>query len=116
MAGLSMVDEFAKCAKLQRRCNHVENILKENMNQRLNQKIKLQMLLIYSFRVLNGALILWLWYMYKDKPVIVFSDDLLWPIQNFLSWPCQHKNAISLLIWLIITRLGISACKKLCVI
>jgi len=30
MAGLSMVDEFAKCAKLQRRYNHVENILKEN--------------------------------------------------------------------------------------
>jgi len=30
MAGLSMVDEFAKCAKLQRRCNYVENILKEN--------------------------------------------------------------------------------------
>jgi len=30
MAGLSMVDEFAKYAKLQRQCNHVENILKEN--------------------------------------------------------------------------------------
>ncbi|XP_012058775.1 PREDICTED: tail-anchored protein insertion receptor WRB-like [Atta cephalotes] len=58
MAGLSMVDEFAKCAKLQRRYNHVENILKENINQRLNQKIKLQMLLIYSFRILNVRILL----------------------------------------------------------
>ncbi|KAG5318193.1 WRB protein, partial [Pseudoatta argentina] len=113
MAGLSMVDEFAKCAKLQRRYNHVENILKENMNQRLNQKIKMQMLLIYSFRIVNGTLILWLWYMYKDKPVIILSENVLWPIQNFLNWPCQHENAISLLAWLVITRLGISACKKL---
>lgn len=30
MAGLSMVDEFAKYAKLQRRYNHVESILKAN--------------------------------------------------------------------------------------
>jgi len=30
MARLSMVDEFAKYAKLQRRYNHMENILKEN--------------------------------------------------------------------------------------
>jgi len=30
MAGLSMVDEFAKYAKLQRQRNHIESILKEN--------------------------------------------------------------------------------------
>ncbi|XP_018393313.1 PREDICTED: tail-anchored protein insertion receptor WRB-like [Cyphomyrmex costatus] len=114
IAGFSMVDEFAKHAKLQRRYNHVESILKENMNQRLNQKVKLQMLLIYGFRALNGTLILWLSYMYKHEPVIILSEDVLWPIQNFLSWPCQHENAISLLAWLVITRVGVSACKKLC--
>jgi len=113
MAGLSMVDEFAKYAKLQRRCNHIESILKENMNQRLNQKLKLQMLLIYSFHALNGTLILWLLYMYKNEPVIILSEGMLWPIEDFLSWPCQHRNAISLLAWLLITRLGVSACKKL---
>lgn len=30
MAGLSIMNEFAKYAKLQRRCNQVENILKKN--------------------------------------------------------------------------------------
>ncbi|XP_011705410.1 PREDICTED: tail-anchored protein insertion receptor WRB-like [Wasmannia auropunctata] len=113
MARLSMVDEFAKYAKLQRRCNHAENTLKENMNQRLNQKLKLQLLLIYSVRALNGMFILWLLYMYKNEPVIILSENVLWPIQNFLSWPCQHENAISLLVWLAIIRLGISACKTL---
>ncbi|XP_024872134.1 tail-anchored protein insertion receptor WRB-like [Temnothorax curvispinosus] len=113
MAGLSIVDEFAKYAKLQRQYNHVESILKDNVNQRLNRRLKLQMLLIYSFRALSGTLILWLFYMYKNEPVIVLSEDILWPIENLLSWPCQHENAISLLAWLVIAQLGISACKKL---
>ncbi|XP_077279589.1 guided entry of tail-anchored proteins factor 1 isoform X2 [Temnothorax americanus] len=113
MAGLSIVDEFAKYAKLQRQYTHVESILKDNVNERLTRRLKLQMLLIYSFRALSGTLILWLFYMYKNEPVIVFSEDILWPIENLLSWPCQHDNAISLVAWLVIAHVGISACKKL---
>ncbi|XP_077279588.1 guided entry of tail-anchored proteins factor 1 isoform X1 [Temnothorax americanus] len=53
MAGLSIVDEFAKYAKLQRQYTHVESILKDNVNERLTRRLKLQMLLIYSFRALS---------------------------------------------------------------
>ncbi|XP_070172765.1 guided entry of tail-anchored proteins factor 1 [Polyergus mexicanus] len=113
MAGLSIMNEFAKYAKLQRRYNQLENILKENMDQRLSWRLKLQMLLTYSFRILNGILILSLLYIYKKEPVIILSEGTLWPIQNFLSWPCQHENAISLLAWIMIIRLGASACRKL---
>ncbi|XP_012234965.1 guided entry of tail-anchored proteins factor 1 [Linepithema humile] len=113
MAGLSMVDEFAKYAKLQRKCNQVENILKENKNQRLSSRLKLQMSLTYTFRVLNGVLILFLLFMYKKEPVIILSEGMLWPIQDFLSWPSQHDNAISLAVWVVIARLGIFACKNL---
>ncbi|KAL6424261.1 hypothetical protein ACFW04_009828 [Cataglyphis niger] len=113
MAGLSIMNEFAKYAKLQRRHNQLENILKENMDQRLSWRLKLQMFLIYSFRILNGILMLFLLYIYKKEPVIILSKDTLWPIQDFLSWPCQHENAISLLVWIMIVRLGVSACRKL---
>ncbi|XP_039312905.1 guided entry of tail-anchored proteins factor 1-like [Solenopsis invicta] len=113
MARLSMVDEFAKYVKLQRQCNHVENVLKENVNRRLKWRLKVQMSLIYSVRALNGILIVWLLYMYKNEPVIILSEDVLWPMQDFLNWPCQRENAISLAVWLVITRLGILACKKL---
>ncbi|CAL1678331.1 unnamed protein product [Lasius platythorax] len=113
MAKLSIMNEFAKYAKLQRRNNQLENILKENMSQRLSWRLKLQILLTYSFRILNGILILLLWYMYKKEPVIILSEGALWPIQDFLSWPCQHENAISLLAWIMIVRLGVSACIKL---
>ncbi|KAL0117697.1 hypothetical protein PUN28_008835 [Cardiocondyla obscurior] len=113
MAGISMVDEFARYIKLLRRSNNVEGILVKNVKQRTNRVLKLRMLLIYVFRALNGILILRLLYMYKNEPVIILPKDILWPIQNLLSWPCQHENAISLLMWLSITRLGISAFKKL---
>lgn len=113
MAGFSMVDEFAKYARLQRKCNQLENILKEKKNQRLNSMLKLHMLLTIIFRMLNGILMLFLLFMYKKEPIIILSEGMLWPIQDFLSWPSQHENAISLVAWVAITKLGISACKKL---
>ncbi|XP_011346061.1 tail-anchored protein insertion receptor WRB isoform X2 [Ooceraea biroi] len=113
MSKLSIVDEFAKYAKLQRKRNQLESILNENRNQRQSWLMKQQLLLTYGFRILNGTLILLLLYMYKREPVIILSEGVLWPIEKFLSWPCQHENAISLLAWLMIVRLGISACKKL---
>ncbi|XP_025264899.1 tail-anchored protein insertion receptor WRB-like isoform X2 [Camponotus floridanus] len=113
MTGLSIMNEFAKYAKLQRRCNQLENILKKNMDERLSWRLKLQMLLTYSFHILNGILILLLLYIYKKEPVIILSEGTLWPLQDVLSWPCQHENAISLLVWIMIVRLGVSACIKL---
>lgn len=81
MTGISMVDEFAKYARLQRKCNQLESILKENSkfkylflfksyiyfvlkilflsieDQRLSSRLKLQMLLTYIFRTLNVCII-----------------------------------------------------------
>lgn len=113
MAKVSMMNEFAKYAKLQRKYNQLESILKENMSQRLTWKLKLQMLLTYGFHMLNGILISLLLYLYTKEPVIILSEGALWPIQDLLSWSCQHENAISLLAWIMIVRVGVSACIKL---
>ncbi|XP_029166726.1 tail-anchored protein insertion receptor WRB-like [Nylanderia fulva] len=113
MAKLSIMNEFAKYAKLQRKYNQLKSVLKENLNQRSSWKLKLQMTFTYGFRILNGTLIVLLLYLYKREPVIILSEGALWPIQNFLSSPCQHEDAISLLAWIMIVRLGVSACVKL---
>lgn len=51
--------------------------------------------------------------MYKAVPVIVLPEGILWPVQNFLSWPGEDENTISLLMWTMIARLGVSGCRKL---
>lgn len=113
MAGISMANEFAKYAKLQRRCNKLESTLQNNTSQLNIWKLKLQWSLIIIFNVLNTMLMIILFYMYKAVPVIVLPEGILWPVQNFLSWPGEDKNAISLFMWTVIARLGISGCRKL---
>ncbi|XP_025162082.1 tail-anchored protein insertion receptor WRB-like [Harpegnathos saltator] len=114
MAEISMVNEFAKYAKLQRKYNKAESILKDNIKQRQNWRLKLQLSLTCTFYVVNRILILLLLYMYNNEIVINLPKDILWPIQDLLSWPSQHKNGISLTTWIIITNIGISSYKNLC--
>ncbi|XP_076247482.1 guided entry of tail-anchored proteins factor 1 [Calliopsis andreniformis] len=112
MAGISMVDEFSKYAKLQRKYNKLEDSLKERANERLSSRMKIQLFMTYGFRMLNGLFILVLLYLYRNKPVIILSKGMLWPLQSFLSWPCDYEDAISLPAWIIISRLVVSMCKK----
>ncbi|XP_053980259.1 guided entry of tail-anchored proteins factor 1-like [Hylaeus anthracinus] len=113
MLGISIVDEFAKYAKLQRKCNKIEGILKETAYKRLSSRMKIQLFITYGFRILNGLFELILSYLYKNKPVIIFPKGMLWPIQNFLSWPCSQEDSISLIVWLVIARLVVSMCRKI---
>lgn len=113
MSGLSMIDEFSKYAKLQRKCNKLEGILKEKANDRLSSRLKVQLVITYGFRIINGLLILILLYLYKNEPVIILPKDTLWPVQNILSWPSNSEDSISLMMWIFITRIVVSICKKL---
>ncbi|XP_032680731.1 tail-anchored protein insertion receptor WRB-like [Odontomachus brunneus] len=113
MAGISMVNEFAKYARLQRKYNNLESILKNNIKQRQNRRLTLQLSLTYAFYVINGILAIYLMYRYNNVLVIDLPKDTLWPIQDVLSWPAQHGNGISLMNWAIITKSGISSCRNL---
>ncbi|XP_043685484.1 guided entry of tail-anchored proteins factor 1-like isoform X2 [Vespula pensylvanica] len=53
MASISMVDEFSKYAKLQRKYNKLENTLKDIENGRLSNRRKAKLLTTYGFRFIN---------------------------------------------------------------
>ncbi|XP_017881974.1 tail-anchored protein insertion receptor WRB-like [Ceratina calcarata] len=112
MGGVSILDEFSKYAKLQRRYNKLENELKEKANERQWFRMKVEAYITYSFRILNGILILILLYLYGNKPVIILPKGILWPLQSLLSWPCYHEDSISLVMWLVIARLVVVMYKK----
>lgn len=114
LSRISMVDEFAAYAKLQRKCSAAENILNKQRTEQLYRFMERKLVLTWVLRILNRLFILLILYMYTTKPVIILSEGLLWPIQKLLSFPCQDENAISLPVWLTIAQLGISVCKKLC--
>ncbi|KAG7188088.1 hypothetical protein KM043_015938 [Ampulex compressa] len=75
IAGISMVDEFSRYAKLQRKYNKLEGALKEKVNERLMSKMKMQLSITCAFRIFNGMLICALLYLYNTEPVIVLPKD-----------------------------------------
>ncbi|KAK2575961.1 hypothetical protein KPH14_007322 [Odynerus spinipes] len=113
MSSISMVDEFSKYAKLQRKYNKLEVTLKDIENERLSNRKKARLLITYGFRLINGILIMILLYKYNNEPVIKLPKDTLWPLNNFLKWPTNHDDCISLIMWFVITRLAISKCTQI---
>lgn len=112
MVGISIVDEFSKYAKLQRKYNKLEGELKDKANERSSSRMKVQLSATYGFRALNGLAMLILLYLYKNVPVIILPKGILWPLQNLLSWPCYEEDSISLFAWLIIARSVVATYKK----
>lgn len=116
ISGVSMVDEFSKYAKLQRKYNKLETTLKNIETERLSNRKATRSLIIYGYRALNGLFISTLLYTYANEPVIKLPKDILWPIGNFLKWPTDHDDSISLVMWFIIAKLVISKCNQVQVV
>lgn len=110
---ISMVDEFSKYAKLQRKYNKLGNTLKDIENERLFNKKRVRFLITYSIRAVNVIFIMILLYKYNNEPVIKLPKDTLWPINNLLKWPTDHDDSISLIMWFMITILAISKCTQI---
>ncbi|XP_043493696.1 guided entry of tail-anchored proteins factor 1-like [Polistes fuscatus] len=115
MAGISMVDEFSKYAKLQRKSNSLENQLNQIDKWRLSKRKKARLMMTYGFRIISGILIMILLYMYNNEPVVRLPKDSLWPINYFLSWPTTQEDSISLFMWFIIMRIALFKCNQISV-
>ncbi|XP_020279239.1 tail-anchored protein insertion receptor WRB-like isoform X1 [Pseudomyrmex gracilis] len=113
MSHISVHDEFAKYARLQRKFNQVNNTFNEKIRNKLNRKAAYETILIRILSALNGIYMAYLLYMYRKQPIIILPEGALWPFQNYFSWPSEHENAISLLSWIVIARLGVSGFKEL---
>ncbi|XP_046412392.1 guided entry of tail-anchored proteins factor 1-like [Neodiprion virginianus] len=111
MEQISMVDEFAKYARLQRQCNKLEAKLSTRVQALTMSRMKLRLFITYTIRILNGIIVAILLYLYRLEPIAVLPKDALWPLQNILSWPCPLENSVSLTMWLVISRLAISSLK-----
>ncbi|XP_035724489.1 guided entry of tail-anchored proteins factor 1-like [Vespa mandarinia] len=116
MASISMVDEFSKYAKLQRKYNKLENTLKDIEKGRLSSRKKARLLTTYGFRIINGILIVILLYIYNNEPIIKLPKDTLWPINYLLRWPTNYEDSISLIMWFVIAKIAISKCTQIHII
>ncbi|XP_011504580.1 PREDICTED: tail-anchored protein insertion receptor WRB-like [Ceratosolen solmsi marchali] len=107
ISSISMVDEFAKYAKLQRKYIKLEDKAKESLNNRLALRSKLRLYWTYGIRILNGIFTSILLVLYRKEPVVVFPNGYLWPVEKLLSWPTSVDNCISLPVWIVLMEMSI---------
>lgn len=58
----------------------------------------------YYLFIFKGMATIILVYIYSREPVIILPKDTLWPINYILYWPTNHKDSISLIMWMFIAK------------
>ncbi|XP_043278446.1 protein GET1-like [Venturia canescens] len=112
MSEVSVVNEFAKFTRIQRRYAKIKDELRENASERLSSRNKAQLYLTYGNKLITAIITLILMYSYGKEAVVVLPHKLIWPFENILSWPASHRNSISLTVWMIVVRTVIDTCKQ----
>ncbi|XP_049838899.1 guided entry of tail-anchored proteins factor 1-like isoform X1 [Schistocerca gregaria] len=100
LAAISMIDEFAKYARTQRKLNKIQNELKTVAASRLESQAKTKIAVLYAAQFVLGIITCCFVWMYKHVPVATFPPNWMKPFGAFLSWPSGIDGGISIVIWL----------------
>ncbi|XP_011311282.1 tail-anchored protein insertion receptor WRB [Fopius arisanus] len=99
MSSISMVDEFSRYTKVQRKHTKLREDFKNLVSVRMSARAKAVLFFTYSARVFNGLVILIMLKLYRTEPVVIFPKGILWPLDKILSWPSTYEDSISLAMW-----------------
>ncbi|OXA36530.1 guided entry of tail-anchored proteins factor 1 [Folsomia candida] len=114
MGAMSMVDEFAKYAKLQRKLNQLTLDLESSGDCRKSIQTKIYR---WTMGILSGLVAIiylsLLGFVGTSTPVFVVPKTWYFPIQSILAYPSEVEGAISIPIWTLLTRNVISVLVKM---
>ncbi|XP_030761400.1 protein GET1 [Sitophilus oryzae] len=95
----SMVDQFAKYSKLQRRINAIDEKLKEQKDQKNSPTVLYFLLSKYGIQMICGFCLLMLTLYYRRTTLFVLDDNIdLSPFNYLISFP-NEKNCVSFHFW-----------------
>lgn len=98
---LSMVDQFARFSRIQRKINSIEQELTELQSQRLRNNLIVRMLCTYVVRFIFGMVLTCLGIYYRNTPLLSISSKFdLSPFTYILSYPNAVDNTVSVPVWI----------------
>ncbi|XP_034238217.1 guided entry of tail-anchored proteins factor 1-like [Thrips palmi] len=100
MSKISMMDEFAKHARLQRKLIKLQDELKSEKMIVSSTKLKYKVLIGSGAYVSMGLGMLLMAYVFRSEPVLILPDKWLSPFSWIISWPCEFEGAVSTLFWI----------------
>lgn len=103
LGSISMVDEFAKYAKIKRKVNKVTDELSHQSDIKSSYTLKVRLLLTASLYTIMSVAVIYLLWNYSKEPVAVLPEDWLYPLSPVFAYPSGVPGAISLTAWLFIS-------------
>ncbi|XP_035220855.1 guided entry of tail-anchored proteins factor 1-like [Stegodyphus dumicola] len=103
LGSISMVDEFAKYAKIKRKVNKVTDELSHQSDIRSSYTLKVRFIATAALYTIMGFAIVFLLWNYRKVPVAVLPEKWLYPLASVLSYPSGVPGGISLTAWLFIS-------------
>lgn len=102
---ISMTDNFAAHAKLQRKINNIEMELKNVSDGRYTNNYEFQLGVTYGTKLIFGLILLCIAVYYRYTPVYVFPETITWyPLSSIISFPNEQAGAVSVHFWLIVSN------------
>lgn len=108
---ISIKDDFATHAKLQRQLIKLEDELKETIQERLEKNVKLKLTIQYGFNIVANILLIFSIIYSRHIPLIVLKHDL-YPFESLFGYASGVPHAVTSHAWVIMTRVSIDVIMK----
>ncbi|XP_059389480.1 guided entry of tail-anchored proteins factor 1-like [Carassius carassius] len=102
MSTVSMMDEFARYARLERKINKMTDQLKTLVKSRTSQQAKMKWIVNIVFYILQAALMISLILKYYADPVTVVPSKWIAPLERLVAFPSGIAGGVGITCWLVV--------------
>ncbi|XP_064841101.1 guided entry of tail-anchored proteins factor 1-like [Oncorhynchus masou masou] len=99
---VSMMDEFARYARLERKINKMTDKLKTHVKSRTAQQAKMKWMVNIGFYILQAALMISLIWKYYADPVTVVPSKWIAPLEQLVAFPSGVAGGVGITCWLVV--------------
>nr|XP_029134966.1 tail-anchored protein insertion receptor WRB [Labrus bergylta] len=101
-SSISMMDEFARYARLERKLNKMTDKLKTHVKSRTAQQAKMKWIVNIVFYILQAALMISLIWKYYTDPVTVVPSRWIAPVERLVAFPTGVAGGVGITCWLVV--------------
>ncbi|KAH0624829.1 hypothetical protein JD844_032668 [Phrynosoma platyrhinos] len=102
LSTISMMDEFARYARLERKINKMTDKLKTHVKTRTAQLAKIKWVINIVFYILQAALMISLIWKYYSEPVTKLPSKWLAPLERLVAFPTGVAGGVGITSWLVV--------------
>ncbi|XP_008306685.1 guided entry of tail-anchored proteins factor 1 [Cynoglossus semilaevis] len=107
-SSISMMDEFARYARLERKINKMTDKLKTQVKSRTAQQAKMKWVVNIIFYILQAALMISLIWKYYADPVTVVPNRWIAPVERLVAFPTGVAGGVGITSWLVVCNKVVS--------